>query len=469
MAKKPVRKQAPPKPGERPEAADERSIEDLVADLGSGDEEESATPKRKSRRRGKQTETEAEAEVEVAPEPEAEAEPEPEVAAEAAEAEPASEAEAVEGEPAAEAEAVKLVDALPIDVEDDLSQVEGEASPRLVSIVESLLFASTKPLRVKQLRKVLEEPSVRQIQLALKHLITHNDNRGIVVAQVAGGFVLQTHQQNATWVQRLLQAKPVRLSRPQLETLAVIAYRQPVTRPEIDHIRGVDSGAVIKLLLERELIQIVGKRDEPGRPMVYGTTVGFLEFFNLMSLRDLPDLREFRELSDDTKATLRKRMAEDEVEALGQEVLQFAREDVSEPVAEPAEEVTPEDGEAFSAALESLEGDFVIEESVAESEEGDEEEGEGEEDEEEEDEEEEDEEEEGEEEEGEDEEEEDEEEEDEEEEGEEEDEDEEDEEEDEDEEEEGEDEDDEEEEEGEDDEEEDEEEEEDEDEEEEDD
>src|SRR5690606_13256562 len=246
--------------------------------------------------------------------------------------EPSTDADGQPAEtPEAEAEAedpraVRLVDSLPIDAEDDLSQVEGEASPRLVSIVESLLFASSKPLKVKQIRRVLEEPSVRQIQLALKHLIATNDSRGIIVAQVAGGFVLQTHPQNSQWVQRLLQAKPVRLSRPQLETLAVVAYRQPVTRAEVDHIRGVDGGAVMKVLLERELIQIVGKKDEPGRPMVYGTTVGFLEFFNLMSLRDLPDLREFRELSDETKASLRKRMDESEVEALGQEVLQFARE-----------------------------------------------------------------------------------------------------------------------------------------------
>jgi segregation and condensation protein B len=375
MAKKPVRKQAPPKLGERPrdseaqespETGDERSIEALIEDLGSGDEEP-VPRKRKNSRRGKQAETEA-AEAELAPEAETEAaELAPEAEAEVAE--PAAEdAEAI-AEPVAEDDSrgVKLIDTLPIDIEDDLSQVEGEASPRLVSIVESLLFASAKPLRVKQIRKVLEEPSVRQIQLALKHLIAHNDSRGVVVAQVAGGFVLQTHPQNATWVQRLLQAKPVRLSRPQLETLAVIAYRQPVTRPEIDHIRGVDSGAVIKLLLERELIQIVGKRDEPGRPMVYGTTVAFLEFFNLMSLRDLPDLREFRELSDDTKATLRKRMADEEVEALGQEVLQFAREDGGEPVAEPvepAEEVTADEPEEFAAALESLDGDFVIEEQV---------------------------------------------------------------------------------------------------------
>jgi segregation and condensation protein B len=318
MAKKPARKQAPPKPGEsavREPSGDEPSVESLVAALGGADSEtqshEAASDEAASEAAASDEAGSDAAASEAASSEEA-----------ASEATPPGEVTDGEAEPA---DGIKLVDSLPIDPDDDLSEVEGEASPRLVSIVESLLFASTKPLRVKQLRKNLQEPSVRQIQLALKHLIGQNEERGIILAQVAGGFVLQTSPKNATWVQTLLQAKPVRLSRPQLETLAVVAYRQPVTRPEIDHIRGVDSAAVIKLLLERELIQIVGKKDEVGRPMLFGTTVGFLEFFNLMSLRDLPDLREFRELSEETKATLRKNMADDEVEALGQEVLQFAR------------------------------------------------------------------------------------------------------------------------------------------------
>src|SRR5690606_4495380 len=199
MAKKPVRKQAPPRPGERPrgsetEAAvveDERSIEDLVADLGSGEEPEpveAAPPRRKSRRRSKRSEAEAveaepsvEAELTTESEPPPPADEHPEVEPEAAaeDGAPVADEQAEDDAPVADEQAaaepddrtVKLVDSLPIDVEDDLSQVEGEASPRLVSIVESLLFASSKPLRVKQIRKVLEEPSVRQIQLALKHLI----------------------------------------------------------------------------------------------------------------------------------------------------------------------------------------------------------------------------------------------------------------------------------------------------------
>ena len=92
----------------------------------------------------------------------------------------------------------------------------------------------------------------------------------------------------------------MRLTRAQVETLAIVAYRQPVTRPEVDDIRGVDSGATLKLLLERDLLRILGKKDEPGRPILYGTTTQFLEFFGLKSLKDLPTLREFTELSDES-------------------------------------------------------------------------------------------------------------------------------------------------------------------------
>jgi segregation and condensation protein B len=244
---------------------------------------------------------------------------------------------------------VKLSDELPIDPEDDLRQVEGEASPRLVSIIESLLFAAAKPLRVQDLRKVLAETSKQQIQLALKHLMAITVERGVVLAQVAGGFQYRTHPDNAVWVQKMLQARPARLSRTQIETLAIVAYRQPITRPEIDDVRGVDSGAVLKTLLERDLIQIVGRKEEPGRPLLYGTTVRFLEFFNLRSLRDLPTLRDFRDLSEESKATLRARLGQTEAEALGQGVLGLAggdeasADDVDEPAADQPDEVAVKD------------------------------------------------------------------------------------------------------------------------------
>jgi segregation and condensation protein B len=137
---------------------------------------------------------------------------------------------------------VQLSEELPIDPEDDLRGVEGEASLRLVSILESLLFAAARPLKVQDLRRILAETSKHQIQLALAHLMAITKDRGVMLAQVAGGFQFRTHPDNAVWVQKMLQTKPARLSRTQIETLAIVAYRQPITRPEIDDVRGVDSG-----------------------------------------------------------------------------------------------------------------------------------------------------------------------------------------------------------------------------------
>ncbi len=227
-------------------------------------------------------------------------------------------------------DAVELSDELPIAAEDDLSDVEGEASARLVSIVESLLFAANKPLGVREIRQLLKDASQRQIQLALKQLGRELTGRGVVLAQVAGGFRLRTDPENSRWVQLLLAERPARLSRSQLETLAVIAYRQPVTKPEVDHIRGVDCGAVMKILLDHDLVRIVGRKEEPGRPHLYGTTLKFLEFFNLRSLRDMPDLHEFRELTEESRQLVAEHLGEgalfDERETMGQEVLQWDAE-----------------------------------------------------------------------------------------------------------------------------------------------
>lgn len=205
---------------------------------------------------------------------------------------------------------------------------EGEADtsaqtlplPRLRSVLESLLFVADKPLTVQRLLEILEEqaqePSGRQgpplyqpsqLQDALQSLADSylRDQRGIELHQVAGGWQLRTAASNAAWVQRQLQQKPQRLSRAQLETMTIVAYRQPITRPEIDDVRGVDSGGALKTLLERRLVRILGKKEEPGRPLLYGTTREFLEFFNLRDLKDLPTLREYYELNDENKARVR--------------------------------------------------------------------------------------------------------------------------------------------------------------------
>ena len=120
--------------------------------------------------------------------------------------------------------------------------------------------------------------------------------RGITVEEVAGGYQLRTRKEFAPHIRKLLAAKPPRLSRPLLETLAIIAYRQPITRPEIEQLRGVDRGGVLETLLERRLVKIAGRKDAPGRPMVYETTHEFLEVFGLKDFDSLPDLSEFQEI-----------------------------------------------------------------------------------------------------------------------------------------------------------------------------
>jgi len=176
------------------------------------------------------------------------------------------------------------------------------ASPRMQSIVESLLFAADKALTLKQLGDFVGETELARVRAAVAAVELHYQSRGFQLHQVAGGYQFRTNPDNAQWVQKMLATKPVKLSRAQIETLAICAYRQPVTRPEIDEIRGVDSGGTLKTLLDRVLVRIVGKKEEPGRPILYGTTKEFLEFFNLRDLKDLPTLREFHELSEEHQA-----------------------------------------------------------------------------------------------------------------------------------------------------------------------
>jgi segregation and condensation protein B len=169
---------------------------------------------------------------------------------------------------------------------------------RLSAILESLLFAAGEPLPIARLQAVLESVPREAIRKALADLaLTYaNGSRGIVLEEVGGGYQLRTAREHAYYVRKLLAAKPPRLSRPLLETVAIIAYRQPVTRPEIEQLRGVDSGGVLETLLERGLIRIAGRKEAPGRPIVYATTPEFLEVFSLKDLASLPDLEEFRAL-----------------------------------------------------------------------------------------------------------------------------------------------------------------------------
>lgn len=181
------------------------------------------------------------------------------------------------------------------------------SADRVRTVVETLLFLADRPLAAAELRQ-MTGIDVEKVDKALDQLSGHYREGvcGIVLHEVAGGWQLRSSPDNALFARRFLKVKPHRLTRAALETLAIIAYRQPVTRPELEEIRGVDCGAVVKALLERRLVKILGKKEEPGRPILYGTTKEFLEFFALKDLASLPTLREFHELSEEHREIVEK-------------------------------------------------------------------------------------------------------------------------------------------------------------------
>jgi segregation and condensation protein B len=173
---------------------------------------------------------------------------------------------------------------------------------RVLQILEALFFAADKPLDLRALEETTQfSREVLQAALVELQAMYAPGTGGVALLDLGGRWQLRTEPQASAYVRRLLQVKPLRLTRAALETLSIIAYRQPITRPEMEDLRGVDCGAVTKALLERKLIRILGKKDEPGRPLLYGTTKEFLELFNLRDLTQLPTLREFQELSEESR------------------------------------------------------------------------------------------------------------------------------------------------------------------------
>ncbi|TLM67906.1 MAG: SMC-Scp complex subunit ScpB [Deltaproteobacteria bacterium] len=169
----------------------------------------------------------------------------------------------------------------------------------LKPVVEALLFGADGPLRCERLAEVLEvERSVVIEALRALEADYAAQPRGIFLQEVAGGYQLRTRPEFADYLRRLGRTRPFRFSRPALETLAIVAYRQPITRAEIEYLRGVDSGSVLKTLLDKHLVRILGKKDVPGKPAIYGTTREFLELFGLADLAALPTLKEFSELAE---------------------------------------------------------------------------------------------------------------------------------------------------------------------------
>ncbi len=172
---------------------------------------------------------------------------------------------------------------------------------KLKNILESLLLAADKPMDMRRLESLFEadqdRPSKDEIRQALHALQEDYQDRGIHLKEVASGYRMQVSEDNATWVARLWEEKPPRYSRALLETLVLIAYRQPITRGEIEEIRGVSvSSHIIKTLLEREWVRVLGHKDVPGKPAMYGTTREFLDYFDLKSLDELPALSEIKDL-----------------------------------------------------------------------------------------------------------------------------------------------------------------------------
>ncbi|NOY86950.1 MAG: SMC-Scp complex subunit ScpB [Deltaproteobacteria bacterium] len=168
------------------------------------------------------------------------------------------------------------------------------------ALIEALLFASSKPVPVDVLQDVTGLPD-RTVREALLALAGEYDaqGRGIALKEVAGGFQIRTKPEFSRQISAMYQSRPRRrLSRLSLEALAIVAYRQPVTRSEIENIRGVDSGAVMKTLLVQGMIRILGRKESPGRPMLYGTTREFLEYFELRDIESLPSLEEIADLGE---------------------------------------------------------------------------------------------------------------------------------------------------------------------------
>ncbi len=187
------------------------------------------------------------------------------------------------------------------------SQAEAIDARELKAILEAVLFVAPEPVPIARLVSIVGTVSKDEVVQALR-ILTHDldqDGRGIQLVQVAGGYRLVTKQEYGPWLKRMDKAKAAqKLSRSALESLAIIAYKQPLVRSEIEEIRGVETSGVLRTLCERKLVRIVGRKDVPGRPIMYGTTKFFLEHFGLQDLSQLPPLREFKELGDSEQALL---------------------------------------------------------------------------------------------------------------------------------------------------------------------
>lgn len=198
---------------------------------------------------------------------------------------------------------------------------EAIAERELKAILEAMLFVSPEPLSLTRFMAALGDVTKAEIERVLRSLgeELEQEGRGVRLVEIAGGFRLVTKPEYSPWIKRLDKAKSTaKLSRSALESLAIIAYKQPIVRSEIEEIRGVETSGVVRTLLERKLVRIVGRKEVPGRPIMYGTTKFFLEHFGLNDLSQLPPLREFKELGESEQALLP--MEEESVQPVSESV-----------------------------------------------------------------------------------------------------------------------------------------------------
>jgi len=213
---------------------------------------------------------------------------------------------------------------------EESAEVKGEENEEpdlapLIQNLEAILFAAHEPLTLREIKKVFSRlwrgMESQERALKYKHLekaikevkkkwSVKQNNFGFALQEIAGGLAFRTLPEQLDVLRAMRAEKPVRLSQAAMETLAIIAYRQPIAKPETDQIRGVDCSGTMKLLLERNLIRMMGRSQEPGRPTLYGTTRQFLNLFNLKSLSHLPTLQEFTELSEDSLDEAQRRAGE---------------------------------------------------------------------------------------------------------------------------------------------------------------
>ncbi len=188
-------------------------------------------------------------------------------------------------------------------------------------ILEALLFASSDPLSEREIKNCLPEISLSEIKTALVELQDdyRSMDRSFTVEEVAEGFHMRTKSFYAPYILKMLRDSPTRLSRAALETLSIVAYKQPVIRQEIERIRGVDAGGVLRALLEKNLVRIMGRKAIPGRPLIYGTTRKFLEVFDLKDLDSLPKLKEISDFIPSMEAMHQSSNSEEGDQEVGEE------------------------------------------------------------------------------------------------------------------------------------------------------